>query len=81
MAGSASTINISIAPRGDLAAIDSFSLKRKYQCGWNEISLSTKNLTSGTEYILLFENCSCTYDSNDSYSMGQIIDNPTDSFY
>ncbi len=79
MAGSASTINISIAPRGDLAAIDSLASNVNINGGWNEISLSTKNLTSGTEYILLFENCSCTYDSNDSYSMGQIIDNPTDS--
>ncbi|WKY59885.1 hypothetical protein Q5H80_20235 [Vibrio sp. SNU_ST1] len=78
MASSASAINISIAPTGDLAAIESLASNVNINGGWNEISLTTKNLTSGTEYLLLFENCSCTYDSNNNYSMGEIIDNPTD---
>ncbi|PTP25109.1 hypothetical protein CWO07_21545, partial [Vibrio splendidus] len=78
MAGAESTINISIVPKEDLAAIESLASNVTINGGWNEISLPTKNLTSGTEYLLLFENCSCTYDSNDNYNMGQIIDNPTD---
>ena len=78
MASSASTINISIAPMGDLAAIESLASNVNINGGWNEISLTTKNLTSGTEYLLLFENCNCTYDSNNNYTAGQIIDNPTD---
>ncbi|CAK2517746.1 Collagen triple helix repeat protein [Vibrio crassostreae] len=78
MAGAESTINISIVPKEDLAAIESLASNVTINGGWNEISLPTKNLTSGTEYLLLFENCSCTYDSNDNYNTGQIIDNPTD---
>ncbi|PTP97832.1 hypothetical protein CWO34_13205, partial [Vibrio splendidus] len=78
MAGAESTINISIVPNEDLAAIESLASNVTINGGWNEISLPTKNLTSGTEYLILFENCSCTYDSNDNYNMGQIIDNPTD---
>ena len=78
MASSASAINISIAPMGDLAAIESLASNVNINGGWNEISLTTKNLTSGTEYLLLFENCNCTYDSNNNYTAGQIIDNPTD---
>ncbi|WP_261881455.1 collagen-like protein [Vibrio coralliirubri] len=78
MAGAESTINISIVPKEDLAALESLASNVTINGGWNEISLPTKNLTSGTEYLLLFENCSCTYDSNDNYNMGQIIDNPTD---
>ncbi|XNS83113.1 hypothetical protein AB6D09_023860 (plasmid) [Vibrio cyclitrophicus] len=78
MAGAESTINISIVPKEDLAAIESLASNVTINGGWNEISLPTKDLTSGTEYLLLFENCSCTYDSNDNYNTGQIIDNPTD---
>ncbi|CAK2421962.1 Collagen triple helix repeat protein [Vibrio crassostreae] len=78
MAGAESTINISIVPKEDLTAIESLASNITINGGWNEIGLPTKNLTSGTEYLLLFENCSCTYDSNDNYNMGQIIDNPTD---